>query len=104
LPIIDVRQRHCGDTKLRGDTTLRRRRFTKSANLFTKKLAKESPKPNPTPKKVRKIRIAEGVDQVIPEKEAPTDSANTNLSEDELFEKDLVGIYAGPIGKVRHRR
>jgi hypothetical protein len=42
---------------------------------------------------------------VIPEKEAPVEvisnvNANPNLSEAELFEKDLVGIYAGPIGKI----
>ncbi len=79
--------------------------FTKSAKIFAKKLEKESPKPNPTPKKVRKIRIAEGVDKVIPEKEAPTDSADPNTTNlntnEEEFEKDLVGIYAGPIGKVQ---
>ena len=40
---------------------------------------------------------------MIPEKEAPAEinvNANSNLSEAELFEKDLVGIYAGLIGKV----
>ncbi len=63
-------------------------------------MAKEKQNPNPTPKKVRKIRIAEGVDNVIPEKEVPTDSADPNTNEAE-FEKDLVGIYAGPIGKVK---
>ncbi len=73
--------------------------LTKSAKIFAKKLEKKSPNPNPTPKKVRKIRIAEGVNQVIPEKEAPTDSADPNTTEAE-FEKDLIGIYAGPIGKV----
>jgi lysophospholipase L1-like esterase len=73
--------------------------FTKSAKIFAKKLEKKSPNPNPTPKKVRKIRIAEGVDQVIPEKEAPTNSADPNTTEAE-FEKDLIGIYAGPIGKI----
>jgi hypothetical protein len=72
--------------------------FTKSAKFFAKKLAKE--KPNPKVIRVRKIRIAEGVDQVIPEKEAPNDSADPNTTEAE-FEKDLIGIYAGPIGKVQ---
>ncbi len=80
--------------------------FTKSAKIFAKKLKKKSPNPNPTPKKVRKIRIAEGVDQVIPEKEAPTDSADPNTTDPNTneaeFEKDLVGIYAGPIGKVQN--
>jgi hypothetical protein len=80
------------------------KQFAKSANLFAKKLAKEkeSPKPNPTPKKVRKIRIAEGVDKVIPEKEAPTDSADPNTANttEAEFEEDLIGIYAGPIGKI----
>jgi hypothetical protein len=72
--------------------------FNKSAKFFAKKLAKE--KPNPKVIRVRKIRIAEGVDQVIPEKEAPNDSADPNTTEAE-FEKDLIGIYAGPIGKVQ---
>jgi hypothetical protein len=71
------------------------KQFTKSAKIFAKKLAT----PNPNQKRVRKIRIAEGVDQVIPEKEAPTNSTDPNTTEAE-FEKDLIGIYAGPIGKV----
>jgi hypothetical protein len=74
--------------------------FTKSAKFFAKKLAKEKSNPNPKVIRVRKIRIAEGVEQVIPEKEAPTDSADPNTNEAE-FEKDLIGIYAGPIGKVQ---
>jgi hypothetical protein len=77
--------------------------FTKSAKFFAKKLAKE--KPNPKVIRVRKIRIAEGVDKVIPEKEAPTDSAIQNTTDpnntEAEFEKDLIGIYAGPIGKVQ---
>jgi hypothetical protein len=75
--------------------------FNKSAKFFAKKLAKE--KPNPKVIRVRKIRIAEGVDHVIPEKEAPTDSAIPNTAEqnEAEFEKDLIGIYAGPIGKVQ---
>jgi hypothetical protein len=72
------------------------KQFTKSAKIFAKKLAKT----NPNQKMVRKIRIAEGVDQVIPEKEAPTNSTDPNNTEAE-FEKDLIGIYAGPIGKVQ---
>jgi hypothetical protein len=76
------------------------KQFTKSAKIFAKKLAKE----NPIPKKVRKIRIVAGVDQVIPEKEAPAEinvNVNAGLNTNEAeFEKDLIGIYAGPIGKV----
>jgi hypothetical protein len=79
------------------------KQFTKSAKIFAKKLAKE--RSNPTPKWVQKIRIAEGVDNVIPEKEAPTDSTDPNTTDPNTneaeFEKDLVGIYAGPIGKVQ---
>ena len=78
------------------------KQFTKSAKIFAKKLAKSNP--NPTQKRVRKIRVAEGVDTVIPEKEAPTDSADPNTTDPNTneaeFEKDLIGIYAGPIGKV----
>jgi hypothetical protein len=77
------------------------KQFTKSAKIFAKKLAKTNP--NPKVIRVRKIRIAEGVDHVIPEKEAPTDSAipNTADQDEAEFEKDLIGIYAGPIGKVQ---
>ena len=74
-----------------------------SAKIFAKKLAKSNP--NPTQKRVRKIRVAEGVDTVIPEKEAPTNSTDPNTTDtnpnEAEFEKDLVGIYAGPIGKVK---
>ncbi len=82
------------------------KQFAKVAKLMAKNLSKRSPNPtpNPTPKKVRKIRIAEGVDQVNPEKEAPTDSADPNTTDPNTneaeFEKDLISIYAGPIGKV----
>jgi hypothetical protein len=65
-------------------------KFAKSAKIFVKKLSKSNWAPNLTLKKVRKIQIAAGVDQVIPEKEAPTDS---NVSEAAEFEKDLIGIY-----------
>jgi hypothetical protein len=40
---------------------------------------------------------------VIPEKEVPAEvdaDADSNTNEAE-FEKDLVGIHAGPIGKVK---
>jgi hypothetical protein len=37
-------------------------KFAKSAKFFAKKLAKNNPNPNPTPKKIRKIRVAPGVD------------------------------------------
>jgi hypothetical protein len=37
------------------------------------------------------------VDQVIPEKEAPAEGNVTNVNNEDEFEKDLVGIYAGPI-------
>jgi hypothetical protein len=78
------------------------KQFTKSAKIFAKKLAKSNP--NPTQKRVRKIRVAEGVDTVIPEKEAPTNSTDPNTTDPNTneaeFEKDLIGIYAGPIGKI----
>jgi hypothetical protein len=79
-------------------------KFAKSAKFFAKKLAKANtnPNPNPTPKRVRKIRVAPGVNQVIPEKEAPAKGneivvTNSNESKAAEFEKDLIGIYAGPI-------
>ncbi len=78
------------------------KQFTKSAKIFAKKLAKSNL--NPTQKRVRKIRVAEGVDTVIPEKEAPNNSTDPNTTDPNTneaeFEKDLIGIYAGPIGKI----
>jgi hypothetical protein len=84
-------------------------KFAKASKIFVKTL----PNPIPGPNKVRKvIRVASRVDTVIPEKEA-SDSADSNMSEArskenkivlnpadkqivDLFEKDLLKIYAGP--------
>jgi hypothetical protein len=54
-------------------------KFAKSAKIFAKKLSKSNP--DPIPKKVRKaIRVAPGVNQVIPEKEAPAEGNVTNVA------------------------